>query len=600
MHFSLFADHLHQIEQRSKRLEITVVLRDLFRQLDAAEIVQATYLLQGGLTPNYISLEFQISDKLLLRALAHFARIEAGQSQPESMSLFADDDAADQKQTAIVALSKRYKELGDIGQLFFEVLSRREQQVSAQLSIAEVYEQLRQIALAGGAGSQKLKVKLLVNLLSQLDPLSGKYISRIILGKMRLGFSTMTILDALSFAKTDSKQDSAALELAFQKKADLGKLAKSYLIDFTEQRTDDFVKSYQVEWGVPVLPALCQRLNSAQEIIDKMGQVVAEAKYDGLRVQIHVQNGECRAFTRNLENVSHMFPELMQLPALIKAKNCILDSEAIGINLQTGAFLSFQDTIQRKRKHDIAAKAQEVPIRFYVFDILLLDDQSLIEEPFTIRRQKLEMVIDDTNLIEKTKYELIAEAAPLKDFHERQLKLGLEGAVMKRPDSVYMSGRKGWRWVKIKEEEGSQGKLSDTIDCVMMGYYLGKGKRQTFGIGALLVGAVDRDAEGQLQVKTLSKIGTGLTDEQFRKIKTLADSKRASAQPDIYQVDKNLFPDVWLEPSIVLEIAADEISQSPIHSAGVALRFPRLVRIRHDKSWQDATTVGELGEIRIA
>lgn len=575
------------------------MLRDLFRQLDAAEMEQATYLLQGGLTPNYISLEFQMSEKLLLRALAQLAPSGAA-TQASAPSLFAETDSAQQQQAAVVALQKRYKQLGDIGQLFWEVLGERGQAADNQLTIATVYERLRQLALASGVGSQERKLDLLADLLAQLDPLSGKYISRIILGKLRLGFSTMTILDALSFAKTDSKQDSKLLELAFQKKADLGKLAKSYLLDFADRSSEEFLASYQVEWGVPVLPALCQRLNSAQEIIDKMGAVVAEAKYDGLRVQLHVKEGECRAFTRNLEDVTHMFPELAQLPSLIKARNCILDSEAIGINPATGAFLPFQDTIQRKRKHDVAAKAAEVPLRFYVFDILLLDDQSLIEQSFTVRRQQLERVVEDGELIQKTICELISEPSKLRLFHEAQLAAGLEGAVMKQPESIYMSGRKGWRWVKIKEEEGSQGKLSDTIDCVMLGYYLGKGKRQAFGIGALLVGVLDRDSEGQPQVKTLSKIGTGLTDEQFREVKALADQHRVEQAPVVYVVDKHLQPDVWLAPQLVLEIAADEISQSPIHSAGVALRFPRLVRIRHDKAWQDATTLTELGEIRIA
>ena len=197
---------------------------------------------------------------------------------------------------------------------------------------------------------------------------------------------------------------------------------------------------------------------------------------------------------------------------------------------------------------------------------------------------------------------MIDNAAELKAFHEKQLSLGLEGAVMKQKNSRYISGRKSWRWVKIKEEEGSQGKLSDTIDCLMLGYYVGKGKRQAFGIGALLVGVLDKDVDGNLVVRSLSKIGTGLTDEQFREVKSLADAHLSSTsqKPALYDVNKNLFPDFWLEPHIVLEIAADEISKSPIHTAGVALRFPRLVKIRHDKNFEEATTVEELATIHIA
>jgi DNA ligase-1 len=168
---------------------------------------------------------------------------------------------------------------------------------------------------------------------------------------------------------------------------------------------------------------------------------------------------------------------------------------------------------------------------------------------------------------------------------------------MKKPESAYVAGRKGWRWVKIKESEGQRGKLNDTLDCIMLGYYRGKGKRQSFGIGALLVGVLDQDSG---QIKTLSKIGTGLTDKQFKEIKQLADQYLSSKnEPNAkYDLKKELKPDVLIEPKLVLEIAADEITKSPSHSAGLALRFPRLVKIRQDKDWQQATTLQELEEIR--
>jgi len=389
----------------------------------------------------------------------------------------------------------------------------------------------------------------------------------------------------------------------------LGKLALAYLVTHRQKSSQELLETYHAELGVPILPVLCQRLNSAAEIIDKMGPVIAEPKYDGLRVQLHFKrdgfadNGlTYKAFTRNLDDVTHMFPELAGLAKQLQAKDCILDTEAVGIDRQTGGFLPFQTTIKRKRKHDVSAKAAEVPICFFAFDLLWLDGQVLLNEPLSERKTKLTEVIKPADFLRDTEYLLIDEPGKLKKFHEEQLAMGLEGAVMKQPDSAYVAGRKSWRWVKIKEEEGSQGKLTDTIDCVMMGYYFGKGKRQAFGIGALLVGVVDRDGEGNLTVKSLSKIGTGFTDEQFRQIKTLADQCGApqGSKPLLYEVHKNLFPDVWLTPEIILEVAADEISKSPIHTAGVALRFPRLVKIRTDKKLDNATTMEELAAIHIA
>ena len=610
MLFNQFTQYLADLEKLSSRLEMTELLAQLFKELDNEEIVPASYLLQGSLVASYQSLEFQLSSKMLIRSLANFYARQA--SSVNNQSFFEDCLFADNDQVAIgKELNKKYQELGDLGDLFYQVhsnltknLEKKEAKTNreAKLSIVEVHQQLEAIAQAGGEGSQDKKINLLADLLGQVSALSAKFIARIVLGKMRLGFSTMTMLDALSWVKAGNKSQSADLEEAFQKKADFGLLAKSYLFE-KNLTAKDLGKRYQMELGIPVMPALCQRLNSGQEIIDKMGEVIAEPKYDGLRIQIHLNkkgfadNSIYKAYTRNLEEVSAMFPELEQFVKQCRAETAIFDSEAIGFDPQSGKFLPFQETISRKRKYQVAAKAQETPICFYVFDLLYVDGRPLINEALFERKQLLTKVIEDSVVVKKTDYLLIDDSQMLTAYHEEQLALGLEGAVMKKPTSVYTAGRKGWRWVKIKEAEGQRGKLNDTLDCIMLGYYLGKGKRQNFGIGALLVGVLDQDSG---KIKTLSKIGTGLTDEQFREIKKLADQHLSPQNQANSQFDfkKELTADVWLEPNLVLEIAADEISTSPSHTAGVALRFPRLIKIRQDKNWQQATTLQELEEIR--
>ncbi len=621
MLFKDFSVYLQKIENVSARLEITAILANLFKDLRRdkqaqEELMLATYLMQGSLVPSYLSLEFQMSEKMLIKTLAFVKAKIKGFDQVHANNLFSEISDTDQSlfgDYSVIEqeLTTKYKKIGDIGELFEQILveTQSSEKFKEQLSIEQTHAFLTQIAKTSGIGSQDKKIALLANLLQKLDPLSAKYISRIVLSKMRLGFSTMTIIDALSFVKNNAKTDSANLEKAFFKKADLGKLATAYLLEHKDLTSAELLKTYQVEIGIPILPVLCQRLNSATEIIEKMGEVLAEPKYDGLRVQIHINKSKFKdsglsykAFTRNLEDVTHMFPELAEVASALKVQNCILDTEAIGIDQKTGKFLAFQETIQRKRKHGVSAKALEVPLCFYAFDLILLNNEVLIDDDLLSRKSKLEAVLTDSKFIKKTEYLLINDPVKLKAFHEKQLSLGLEGAVMKQKDSKYVSGRKSWRWVKIKEEEGSQGKLSDTIDCLMLGYYVGKGKRQAFGIGALLVGVLDKDQSGDLVVRSLSKIGTGLTDEQFREVKNLADQNltKKNQKPAIYDVNKNLAPDFWLEPKIVLEIAADEISKSPIHTAGVALRFPRLVKIRHDKNFEEATTLEELASIHIA
>ncbi|HPR13788.1 MAG TPA: hypothetical protein PLK72_00460, partial [Candidatus Woesebacteria bacterium] len=314
MIFDQFAQYLADLEKISSRLEMTELLAQLFKKLGKDEIVPASYLIQGSLVANYRSLEFQLSNKMLIRSLASFyarhAKPDVDHQSLFTQGLFDQDD----QQTIVSELTKKYKNLGDLGELFYQVVSDLAT-VDGQkeaLTIVEVHQQLELIAGEKGEGSQDRKINLLADLLDQVSALSAKFIARIILGKMRLGFSTMTMLDALSWAKTGDKSQSALLEEAFQKKADVGLLAQLYLFD-ENLSAKELAKNYQLELGIPVVPALCQRLNSGQEIIDKMGEVIAEPKYDGLRIQIHInKNGFAdgsfyKAYTRNLEEVSAMF-----------------------------------------------------------------------------------------------------------------------------------------------------------------------------------------------------------------------------------------------------------------------------------------------------
>lgn len=647
MTFSNFAQFLFDLEKTSSRLEMTALLADLFKLLSSqqsledyvpsnldlalakqqalSEVRSACYLMQGKLVPAYRSLEFALSVKSVIKVLA---RLQGGvggsgdgdeaaagsggksttEKSPRSQTtssvvatqqelLFANQDlfGAENLDIYIKNVTAQYKQKGDLGLVAEEIVGvyqcKGEKQPATSLAINQVYQALVKIAQDGGSGSQERKITALADLLKQVEPLSARYIVRIVVGKLRLGFSTMTILDALSWTVQQNKDLNKTLEEAYQKKADIGLLAEGFLAAKGKEDREKFLADYQVEIGVPVVPALCQRLDSYQEIAEKLGEMYAEPKYDGLRVQIHFKDGKASAFTRNLEDATAMFPELVFLAKQMK-HNCILDSEAIGIDKKTQAFVPFQETITRKRKHGVDQAAQDLPIRFYVFDVLAIDDKVLINQPLSERKELLADLFKNNQFLEKTNYISTQDPEELKDFHEKQLKLGLEGAVIKKTDSLYRSGRKGWRWVKIKEEAGTRGKLKDTLDLIVMGYYFGRGKRTDFGLGAFLVGVLDKD-----EVKTVAKIGTGLSDKQLKELQSSAQEIKAEDKPAIYQVPKELAPDVWLKPTLVVEIAADEITKSPLHSAKFALRFPRLVKFRTDKSWEDATSLEELKQI---
>lgn len=284
-----------------------------------------------------------------------------------------------------------------------------------------------------------------------------------------------------------------------------------------------------------------------------------------------------------------MFPELSSAWRQIKAKEVILDSEAVGVDPRTGKWLSFQDTMVRKRKYGVEEFSRSVPLKFYVFDVLYKDGRSLLDEPLHKRRQILAETLRGSGPLYLTEQMVTDRVEELREYHHQQLQRGLEGVVVKKWEGKYVPGRREFNWVKFKELEAAAGGLADTLDCVVMGYYRGKGKRAKFGIGAFLVGV----RKGEVFL-TIAKIGTGLTDEQWRHLKARSTKFETRNQPKEYQVHKSLIPDVWVEPRIIVEIAADNITRSPNHSAGVALRFPRLFGLREDKNVEQVTTVAEV------
>lgn len=590
MIFSDFSKALERLEQTPSRLEMTQQLAELYQRLGEEEIEAAVYLMQGRLVPQYESLEFNLSTKMIQRALARLIerhQDKAGQYSLTQTNLFGEEN----NDQLLEIVKKKFKQLGDLGLTAEGILQELQLTLKQPPQINNVFLQLKDIASDEGQGSQDRKVLELVKLLEQVDSLSARYITRIIMGKVRLGFSTMTLLDALSWAIHSDKSDREKLEEAYNKRADVGHLAKVYL---TNQQS---LADYSVKNGVPVVPALAQRLNTSAEVVEKMGHVLVEPKYDGLRVQIHFQQGQStKVYTRNLDDVSHMFPELKAAHKALDCQSCILDGEAIGYDPKTGVLLAFQKTITRRRKHGIDDQAAIVPLRFYVFDILEIDGKPLINQPLLKRKEKLTAILTEDQTFKDTTYIISSDPQELKNYHQLQLQQGLEGAIFKKVDGLYRGGHKGWRWVKMKEAEGERGKLSDTLDCIVMGYYMGKGKRAEFGLGAVLAGVRDTRTD---MIKTITKIGTGLTDEQLKEMKSRANIIATEIKPKNYDVPKGLIPDVWVNPEIVVEVAADEVTTSPSHSAGVALRFPRLIQFRDDKSWQEATSLKEVGQIKI-
>ncbi|MBI4065376.1 ATP-dependent DNA ligase [Candidatus Gottesmanbacteria bacterium] len=565
MLFSELAHYFQKLENTPSRNEMTEILADLFHRVREGEIGKICYLLLGRVAPLYEAVEFGIAEKLIIRAIAQTYEV--------------NEDV----------VQRAYKKMGDLGTAAESCYHVLKHDNKKHMSVAYVFENLEALARMSGEGSQEKKIDSLSELLRSIDSLAVRYLVRIPLDKLRLGFSDMTILDGLSWMLIGNKSLRPKLEEVYNVRPDIGFIAQS-----VKEKGIAGLGRVHSRVGAPILAALCQRLPNAEEMIKKMGEVSVEAKYDGVRVQIHyqVQNSKLKtqSFSRNLENTTQMFPELQDIGKQLNAKEVILDTEAVGIDPNTGKLVSFQETTTRKRKHDIAATLLKVPLKFFVFDILYKDGKDLLSLPLSDRRNILEKTVKTGKILVVSPCIVTSNPQELRDFHDKKLREGLEGAVVKKWNGIYEPGRRGYGWVKFKEEEGQTGKLTDTIDAVIMGYYRGQGKRAGFGIGAFLVGVKKSES-----FVTITKIGTGISDKLWKDLRTKLNAIKTKNQPKEYtNVNKLFIPDIWVEPKIVVEIAGDDLTKSATHGAGVAVRFPRLVRIRTDKFPRDVTTVSEL------
>ncbi len=586
MKFRELSKLFEEIENTASRLSITHLLSELFKKLEKNEIEKTVYLLQGRLAPLYEKIEFGIAEKTVIKSAASALNIEKK------------------------ILLEEYKKLGDIGKTVEYFKKNIRSLEEKDLTVIEVYEDLKKLATASGTGSQDIKTKILTNLIRIADPLSSRYLVRIPIGVLRLGFSDMTILDTFSWMLKGDKSLRPILQRYYHVRPDLGYIG--YIL-----KTEGLkgLKKVRPSVFTPILMMRAERLSSGKEIIEKIGKCAVEPKYDGFRLQIHYsrKKNEVRLYSRNLENVSYMYPDIVRgVKKEVKAEGVIFEGEAIGFYPHSGNFLPFQDTVQRKRKYNIEEKAKEIPLKFFAFELLYLNGRNLIDVSYIKRRRLLEKNIKltgdlfkDTILIAPEN--IVEDEKKLELLFDDSISKGLEGIVAKKLDGIYQPGARGWNWIKFKRSYSS--KIEDTIDCLVMGYDYGKGRRAGFGIGAFLVGIYD---EKQDKFMTVAKIGTGLSDAEWKQLKVQSSKFKVQKKPNQYDVDKMMECDAWLVPSIVVEIKADEITKSPVHTAGrkmklsksgsafdvdvpgFALRFPRLEKFRDDKRSEDVTTLKEM------
>lgn len=565
MKFKKLCEYFERLEETTKRLVMFDILAGLFKEASGEDIDKIIYLSQGQLLPPFHGLEIGISEKLLIRAIS---------------------DATD---TPTKKVEQTFRHTGDMGRTAEELNKRK----GYDLTVKQVYGELTDMAQTGGAGSVEKKIGLLSNLFKGVSPKEAKYIARFVIGRLRLGIGDPTVLEALALS-IGNRELRPDLERAYNLCSDLGLVAKTLL-----EKGMEGVRKFKVQVGYPIRMALCERLSSSEDIIQKIGRAAIEAKYDGFRVQCHKDDENVELFSRNLERTTHMFPEItMAMKKYINAKKAIIEGEALAYNEGTGELFPFQVTIQRKRKYGIEELSKELPLKFFVFDLLYLDGVDYTEKPFSERRKKLEAIIKKNEVIEPS--EMFVTDAPSRIFKyfESAIERGLEGVVAKRLDAPYSAGARNFNWIKLKRSY--KGELADTIDVCIVGFFRGKGARAKFGVGALLGAVYEPETD---TFKTISKIGSGFKEDEFFELKKMLDEIALKHKHP--RVDSAIDADVWVEPRYVITVMADEITRSPTHTAGrdkdgigYALRFPRSTDfIRFDKKSEDANTVKEIIEM---
>ena len=515
-------------------------------------------------------------------------------------------------------VEKRLADVGEIGAVAAAYDFGGQRGLSAfagdtrdDLTVAEVDERLRAVATADGDGSEGRRVEILFGLFNRTSSAEAKVLARLVLGTMRIGVGEGTVRDAIAAAflaettddgnandrnvgdegkdteagsggPSDDADDTdgdaggdadtataapptdavAAVERALQVSNDYGRVAVV---------ARDGGRAGLDEMGLAVgrpVQAMLAQAGTATDGIDAWGEAVVETKFDGARVQVHYDGAETRIFSRNMDEVTEPLPEVVEFVAAELDTPAVLDGEVVAVD-DEGTPRPFQEVLRRfRRKYDVERMREEVRVELRAFDCLHSGGTDLLDAPLAERRDRLRDLLGDTDAVEPAVQ--TADPDEVAATERAALDAGHEGVMLKDPGSAYEPGKRGRNWLKRKPDV-------ETLDLVVTGAEWGEGRRANL-LGTFLLSA--RAEEGEAY-RTIGKVATGITDA---KLESLTDR----LEPHIEREDGQT---VSIEPAVVFEVGYEEIQPSPAYESGYALRFPRFVSLRSDKSPADADTV---------
>uniref|UniRef100_A0A452G7D9 DNA ligase n=1 Tax=Capra hircus TaxID=9925 RepID=A0A452G7D9_CAPHI len=591
----------------SSRLRMVETLSNLLRSvvaLSPADLLPVLYLSLNRLGPPQQGLELGIGEGILLKAVA-----QATGRQLESVRA----EVAEKGDVGLVAESSRS--------------TQRLVLPPPALTAAGVFAKFRDIAQLAGSASTTKKMDVIKGLFVACRHSEARFIARALSGRLRLGLAEQSVLAALAQAvsltppgqecppavvdagkgktaearKTWLEEQGMILKQTFCEVPDLDRIVPVLL----EHGLERLPEHCRLSPGVPLKPMLAHPTRGVSEVLKRFEEAAftCEYKYDGQRAQIHVlEGGEVKIFSRNQEDNTGRYPDIISRIPKIKLPSVtsfILDTEAVAWDREKKQIQPFQVLTTRKRKEVDAAEIQ-VQVCLYAFDLIYLNGESLVREPLSRRRQLLR-----ENFVETEGEFVFATSLDTKDteqiaeFLEQSVKDSCEGLMVKTldVDATYEIAKRSHNWLKLKKDylEG----VGDTLDLVVIGAYLGKGKRAG-RYGGFLLASYDEESE---EFQAICKLGTGFSDEELEEHHQRLQALVLPTPRSYVRADGAVAPDHWLDPSDVWEVKCADLSLSPIYPAarglvdsekGISLRFPRFIRVREDKKPEQATTSAQV------
>ncbi|WP_254274230.1 ATP-dependent DNA ligase LigA [Haloarcula marina] len=546
MEFADFAARASEIESESADIAITESVTELLGEADD-DLATLARFVQGRVFPAHESTTLDIGPRLCYEAIAR----AAGQN------VSADD------------VETRLAERGEIGEVAASYDFGGQRGLAAfgsggedALTVATVADELSALAAVTGSGSQETKVDMLFGLFNRADPEEARYLARLVLSEMRIGVGDGTVRDAIA-AAFDAPVD--AVERALQVSNDYG-----YVAEVARDEGETGLAAIDLEVGRPVQAMLAQAGTSTGALED-WEAVAVEWKYDGARVQVHFDGESARLFSRNMEEVTDPLPEIVATVDDALETPAILDGEVVAVD-DDGAPLPFQEVLRRfRRKHDVAATREDVTVRLHLFDCLHADGEDLLDAPLRERHDRLESLFPPDTVSDLWTTD---DPARIADIEAEALEAGHEGIMLKDPDAAYTPGKRGKNWRKRKPDV-------ETLDCVITGAEWGEGRR------ANVLGTFELSVRTDDGFAHVGNVATGFTDAEL-------DAVTERLEPHISAESGR---EVALDPHLVFEVGYEEIQTSSNYDAGYALRFPRFLAVREDKTPDDADSLSRVGRL---